>query len=988
MDYNFFSDYKKTKIMVEGAYKKLKSYLFYDKTLLFSKRRLARFESNKEFFNYKIDEISKKISENDEEYFYGLINEIDFKIIPKKFISTSPSSDIIKGTTDHNQKISRINFFIDLPFELQIVDFLWTLLMGKISNDYTKYYQYAAATKFKKSVFNEKHGLFDGIDFTSNRCFVPYFELYTKWRDGAFETVKEIHQESNALLMCLDLKSFYYSVEFEFNSIYSFFDDDRINSISFLTKIVEKIYRTYTSIIVKYKKGIKNSNTSCVFPIGLTSTFILRELYLYNLDQLIINKLNPAYYSRYVDDINIVIKLNDEESEIYNKKNIVKHYFIDTNIVKRVNDNDLKFASYTNLRIQEEKVNCFYFKKNEEITLLDIYEETVKNNSSEKNLLPDKKILDESFKKSAYNIQNLENSDKIRDLGIVQNNNFKATKFINSLHRILKNTNVDKNSRDDYFDQENYFNQIEEFYHGSNSLQYSNSWRAIFELYLICKENDRANRFWDHIYNEIKNISLEHLDENEIQKKNKKQILRRIKYDLKQKLQISIALAAALNPSFSRSTNIKRMIDDFRKCNFMNHNLVSYPLLNYSSISDNSLIEINLSKLYSKSKDIFKLDSFKLKWSPRFIRANEFYIVKNIYSLLKRSTEIEDPIKIQEKFFNYNNLKYSNYSLGFLHNSKEEDIETYIVNLHNYTKASPKVALLNTKISVDDAKKALINQKDVLTVEFKSRIFNALNIAKNEKVDFIVFPEFYLPIQWLFDISKFAIENNISVISGMQYVSINNKAYNNICMVIPCLFNGNFNSGLVLFREKNHYAPKEKINLAQNGYICKSSNKSSYFVINNGKFSFSTILCYEFTDINARANLKAKVEVLFVPQLNKDTNYFSAIVESASRDLHCFVVQANTSIYGDSRITAPYKTQEKNIIQIKGGQTDVVMIDTIEIQELKNKRIDYLSNLEETVNNCLNCNKRKKHKSSDVCKNCNKYLLDEDKVKGVPPNFV
>ena len=53
MDYNFFSDYKKTKIMVEGAYKKLKSYLFYDKTLLFSKRRLARFESNKEYLIIK-----------------------------------------------------------------------------------------------------------------------------------------------------------------------------------------------------------------------------------------------------------------------------------------------------------------------------------------------------------------------------------------------------------------------------------------------------------------------------------------------------------------------------------------------------------------------------------------------------------------------------------------------------------------------------------------------------------------------------------------------------------------------------------------------------------------------------------------------------------------------------------------------------------------------------------------------------------------------
>ena len=64
--------------------------------------------------------------------------------------------------------------------------------------------------------------------------------------------------------------------------------------------------------------------------------------------------------------------------------------------------------------------------------------------------------------------------------------------------------------------------------------------------------------------------------------------------------------------------------------------------------------------------------------------------------------------------------------------------------------------------------------------------------------------------------------------------------------------------------------------------------------------------------------MKSKIELLFVPQLNKDTNYFSAIVESTSRDLHCFVIQANTSAYGDSRITAPYKTEEKNILQIKG----------------------------------------------------------------------
>lgn len=41
--------------------------------------------------------------------------------------------------------------------------------------------------------------------------------------------------------------------------------------------------------------------------------------------------------------------------------------------------------------------------------------------------------------------------------------------------------------------------------------------------------------------------------------------------------------------------------------------------------------------------------------------------------------------------------------------------------------------------------------------------------------------------------------------------------------------------------------------------------------------------------------MKTNIDMLFIPQLNRDTNYFASIVESAARDLHCFVIQANTS---------------------------------------------------------------------------------------------
>lgn len=979
VDINYFSDYKITKKMIEGSYKKLKSYLFYDKTLLFAKRKLAKFESNSRNFEDKLKELAVNLSSNNYEYFDSLINEIDFKIMPKKFVSDNQNDEIIRGTTDHNKFISRVNFFIDLPIELQIIDFLWTLLIGKITDNYPQYYEYSAATRFKKSLYTIDEDFYKGIDFNSNRCFQPYYGLYSKWRDNAFVTIKNHHDSTDTMLICLDLKSFYYSVEFDFEKLNVYFDDDRLDSISFLTKIIEKIYFTYTSLISNYKKGIKNSKDKCVFPIGVTSVLVLRELYLYDMDKMIADNLNPLYYSRYVDDINIVLKVDTVEE--LTKKDLIEKYLLETKIVRRVNDNELKFNKYSNVRIQQEKVNCFYFKRDEEITLLDVYEETIRENSSEANLLPDTDILKKSFTKSAYNIQNLELSNKIRDLGFVKNNNYNATKFINSLHRILKNTKVDKNFIDEYL------TQIEEFYHGSNGLEYSNSWRAIFELYLICDEKSRGNRFRNEIIGEINKLNFKYIESSEILKGAKSKLLKKLKYDLKEKLQISIALAAALNPSFSKSAKISSLIQDFRNCNFMNHNLVSYPLLNYSSIGNNSLIEMDLSKLFSKSNRIFELDKFKLNWSPRFIRANEFYVEKFIHDLFNDKDTIKSLETIQARFFEYNNLKYEGSNLNFKKSKSNNDIETFFIKYKNRTKYYSKIALVNTKINEEDAFSFLTKPENILTHTFKSRVFSALNIAKKEEVDYIVFPEFYFPIQWLSDISRFAIENNISIITGLQYITINNRVYNNICMVTPYFVSGKFNSGLLLFREKNFYAPKERIYLAQMGYSCKNSNDSIYYIMDNGRFRFTTILCYEFTDIEARANMKSKIEVLFVPQLNKDTNYFSSIVEASARDLHCFVVQANTSIYGDSRITAPYKTQKKNLVQVKGGETDVVMIGNLDVKGLQDRRNEYNQQLNNTINNCINCNKRKKHKVPTYCIKCSQYEFKENTIKGTPPNF-
>ncbi len=81
------------------------------------------------------------------------------------------------------------------------------------------------------------------------------------------------------------------------------------------------------------------------------------------------------------------------------------------------------------------------------------------------------------------------------------------------------------------------------------------------------------------------------------------------------------------------------------------------------------------------------------------------------------------------------------------------------------------------------------------------------------------------------------------------------------------------------------------------------------------------------------------MDFLVSSETNKDTNYFSNIVESAARDIHCYVVQTNDSTYGDSRIVAPANTESMNLVRVKGGENETFLTTTLELQALREHQI-------------------------------------------------
>ena len=60
------------------------------------------------------------------------------------------------------------------------------------------------------------------------------------------------------------------------------------------------------------------------------------------------------------------------------------------------------------------------------------------------------------------------------------------------------------------------------------------------------------------------------------------------------------------------------------------------------------------------------------------------------------------------------------------------------------------------------------------------------------------------------------------------------------------------------------------------------------------------------------------------------------ILESVTRDLHCYVVYSNTSEFGCSRIIQPTRHEMRNLGQIGGGKNSTLIVGELDIESLSN----------------------------------------------------
>lgn len=1061
---------KISKEELKTAYIKLKSHIYYDTTELFQRRKLAEFETglladdhlfsvkkmpyaNGTFnINIKLEEKFDKIvgwinNHKKENTFEQFLDNIKLIYLPKKLKKIDDGDTFLSNQRiQDNYEIEKVLVFADIPIELHLVTILWLTQYG-----YKLDAKLDTSCVGNRLVLNKSK---DGI-VKGSGLFKPYFSQYQKWRDHSVEEAqRKLQNGSKVAFINLDLKDYFYSVRINFKEIEKvIFGEDGYKGGSTIHDIFKEFHIRYTQKIgeIKYpNKSIENITAeNVVLPIGIASSYVLANYYLNDFDNRIKKLIPQVYYSRYVDDILIVIENpnfdfhKNEKCEIV-KFSFTKYYekekdkekitfaktedeylnkyivskterflletlyplvklvdFPDELITAEINDkieccstkDEKKIFKITCLEgafFQGNKTLLYYFDNEESTAVIDKLKQELEERTSEFRDFPEDGLGDGSFDEQAYHLVFDGTEGKIRTLKDYKENRYGLSVFLaNRIFAALRRAKkVDKKETE----------KLLKLFKGYNNLEHFRLWEKIFTFFLVNEDQEGFILFYKHTLEQIQKLNKKtRIQNSEITYND-------VANSLMQYFDISLEMPLALNPDFIKKdtkpykdleifhntykdevsfwNNITLTkpgsfyIYKFRMCNLIRHHYVAHPLLNYTKASGWSTLNLVDRNLPTAQKFIYKLEfsDEKKELSPRLVKFWECCIAVVTNKLLKDSNNFivggderyeytsilndskkDENFILNEAFELYSEINALHFTTDFpseknffkrfhknikpVNGENEVEINEIHINSDDLFEGKPSISIGNTQVKLSNIETSVKGKPNLSSLRYFT-FAKLLKESRKEGANIFVLPEFSVPYEFVSSLAKYSEKNQMAIIAGLEHWKVDNVCYNFIVSIIPVKVNGVTDS-IVLYRLKNHYAHVEELIIRGYGYKVPKPKPYRYDLINWRNIYFTSYYCFELADTFHRSIFRSKIDLLIASEWNKDTPYFSNIVEALSRDLHCYVAQVNTSQFGDSRLTQPSESSRKDLMKLKGGKNDTVLVEDLNISALREFQLKF-----------------------------------------------
>lgn len=678
---------------------------------------------------------------------------------------------------------------------------------------------------------------------------------------------------------------------------------------------------------------------------------------------------------------------------ICNKSDLIEYYFVNcraietacekgNNIFLKDNNTDkveykinpiyIKDKYLSKICLQNKKMKVFYFDSTSTEALIKCFQKEIAKNVSEFRYLPRlDSIIDESDFEKVFEIERTDSINKINAIQNIELNKYELSKFLSKYIWISSMTK----STDDLKEKEDKFFKV---FKGDILIKNYTLWEKLFEV-LIIKE--RYDKYLD-LYKEIKN-AIEKINEKKQVNSNILSCRKSLYLFVKSAIFRTLALSwgkkvnKLVNDIVKNSDDIDEMINidkikNYRlmyyKTRMINKQLIPMCIdfiLENQLIVPKEIFEINLFDLKDIIKFLSKDDiskESKYKYNPTMIQPQEIAFVFQCQKLKnnnKENTEKEDSFDVDYNDVsqiymdvNYGNGKTSDFLTDII---KEKDINDKLkitsnefkykaIYVKTENKDTLKVGIGNVKLKEENFKQVLENNSNRLYNRYKD-LECLLREALKNNVDLLVLPESYVPYEWLPVLTKFSAKNQIGIITGIEHFITNKNGdipqpydkcsvvHNLTAIILPYQKDEEYKYSYLRLHEKTDLSPREKLYMEGYGFLTSTKNEIELFCWNN--IWFSVFCCYELTSVQNRAVFQSYADMLVAIEWNKDIRYFSNIIESASRDIHCYCIQVNSSNYGDSRIVQPTKTDFMDKVRVKGGENSIILVDSINIKDLR-----------------------------------------------------
>lgn len=992
-------------LLMQKAYKKLKSSIYYDKTNLPLRDQIVSFEYDYgKDLNQYLDELYSAFQEGGEEWTelsQNIISSINCILLPKKLKSDEPSSKVITNFRSNSAvQIEKFQAFIDMNIEGHLMGMLWMLLIGwKLDKELSCCY----GNRIRSKLRNE---LSEQITF-SPYLFEPYFEKYESWRDTALQIAEEqLNKDEDILIITLDFEGFFYSVditeEFMESIVRKVYDDNNSNENILSARINKLIYDIIARYSKKYQKIFPDERRGNILPIGFLPSNIISNWCLKPFDDALINGWNPLYYGRYVDDILIVEKVK-KNSAIYIKANegdisvddIISFYLVNESRwkgfncsrkgealfqrnCKSTNENSNSDICYeysvlpdiiyplgdkANIKVQDTKAKIFYFRTGQSDALISCFRDNISKNKSEFRRMPedDAVFIDDDYSE----IYELEQSgiNKIREVDGIVLDKYGLSKYLGKYQRVCGLVDDKKENK--------FVKDIQKIFNERTLIENYTFWEKVLTILFVNKYYSDFGNFINRITEAIDSVKIDDEVKADIMKESLLRFLisaiNRV-YSLSPRRDMSdeynsLSNNTMLKEYFSAQKiyDIRKGFGDFAGKYFITrmadksmcvlwpdmiidayHQNMNETLPKIQNVNCYSFDEVmNFIKNSYDLKESRNLPEFNYKYYPYLITT---YDLSLAYQYWHMATG--DILYRQDEFINYIHKTYVEKNYPSSSNAKPSStikIDFYENSEHPIIKVGngnlKKVRIAVSSLKMDETNFTdLIKGKPNRKYYRYQQISYLMNTAIQQKADMLVMPEACVPIEWLATIARTCTRNDIAVITGVEHVILNDKVYNFTAVILP--YKQDEHRGAhIIFHSKNHFAPDEIRQIE--GYRLKAMDSeqlhhtSQYELYCWNNFWFSVYCCYELTSISERALFQSYVDAIVAVEWNHDVNYYSNILESLSRDLHCYCIQVNSCDYGDSRITKPSKTELKDVLRTKGGDEVSLLVGTIDIEALR-----------------------------------------------------